>query len=339
MAKYIWLPLLLILLVGGCSDDSSSIVVTDENEDPVERQNMATDVVNEKTIGYSAMQLKNPFFGIIADSLKAEGAKHGYAVISTDANRDVATQSKQLEDFISSGVDAIVLNPTDKEAIGPAIKKANEAGIPVFTCDLQCVAEGVQIAGHIGTDNLQGGRLAGEAMDEVLGEDGGEVIVLDFSQAESCVLRVRGFKEIIDAANQERETGKIEIVTQIDGGGDREIGYKAASASLEGHPEARGIFAINDPSALGAWQAVKEADRLDTISIVGFDGELAGKRAILEEKIYADPIQFPKQMGAGIIEKLVAYQNGEDYEPITLIPTKLYKKADAEIDPDLQDGK
>ena len=339
MAKYIWLPLLLILLVVGCSDDSSSIVVTDENEDPVERQNMATDVVNEKTIGYSAMQLKNPFFGIIADSLKAEGAKHGYAVISTDANRDVATQSKQLEDFISSGVDAIVLNPTDKEAIGPAIKKANEAGIPVFTCDLQCVAEGVQIAGHIGTDNLQGGRLAGEAMVEVLGEDGGEVIVLDFNQAESCVLRVRGFKEIIDAANQERETGKIEIVTQIDGGGDREIGYKAASASLEGHPEARGIFAINDPSALGAWRAVKEADRLDTISIVGFDGELAGKRAILEEKIYADPIQFPKQMGAGIIEKLVAYQNGEDYEPITLIPTKLYKKADAEIDPDLQDGK
>ncbi|MCH2369848.1 MAG: substrate-binding domain-containing protein [Pirellulales bacterium] len=339
MSKYIWLPLLLILLVVGCSDDSSSIVVTDENEDPVERQNMATDVVNEKTIGYSAMQLKNPFFGIIADSLKAEGAKHGFAVISTDANRDVATQSKQLEDFISSGVDAIVLNPTDKEAIGPAIKKANEAGIPVFTCDLQCVAEGVQIAGHIGTDNLQGGRLAGEAMVEVLGEDGGEVIVLDFNQAESCVLRVRGFKEIIDAANQERETGKIEIVTQIDGGGDREIGYKAASASLEGHPEARGIFAINDPSALGAWQAVKEADRLDTISIVGFDGELAGKRAILEEKIYADPIQFPKQMGAGIIEKLVAYQNGEDYEPITLIPTKLYKKADAEIDPDLQDGK
>ena len=339
MSKYIWLPLLLILLVVGCSDDSSSIVVTDENEDPVERQNMATDVVNEKTIGYSAMQLKNPFFGIIADSLKAEGAKHGYAVISTDANRDVATQSKQLEDFISSGVDAIVLNPTDKEAIGPAIKKANEAGIPVFTCDLQCVAEGVQIAGHIGTDNLQGGRLAGEAMVEVLGEDGGEVIVLDFNQAESCVLRVRGFKEIIDAANQERETGKIEIVTQIDGGGDREIGYKAASASLEGHPEARGIFAINDPSALGAWQAVKEADRLDTISIVGFDGELAGKRAILEEKIYADPIQFPKQMGAGIIEKLVAYQNGADYEPITLIPTKLYKKADAEIDPDLQDGK
>ncbi|MFL2864350.1 MAG: substrate-binding domain-containing protein [Pirellulaceae bacterium] len=339
MAKYIWLPLVLALLAVGCSDDSSSIVVTDENEDPVERQNMATDVVNEKTIGYSAMQLKNPFFGIIADSLKAEGAKHGYAVISTDANRDVATQSKQLEDFISSGVDAIVLNPTDKEAIGPAIKKANEAGIPVFTCDLQCVAEGVQIAGHIGTDNLQGGRLAGEAMVEVLGEDGGEVIVLDFNQAESCVLRVRGFKEIIDAANQERETGKIEIVTQIDGGGDREIGYKAASASLEGHPEARGIFAINDPSALGAWQAVKEADRLDTISIVGFDGELAGKRAILEEKIYADPIQFPKQMGAGIIEKLVAYQNGEDYEPITLIPTKLYKKADAEIDPDLQDGK
>jgi len=87
---------------------------------------------------------------------------------------------------------------------------------------------------------------------------------------------------------------------------------------------------------LGAWQAVKEADRLDIIQIVGFDGELAGKQAILEGKIYADPIQFPKQMGKGIIEKLLAYQAGEEYEKSTLIPTALYKKEDAAKDPELK---
>ena len=156
------------------------------------------------------MSLKNPFFVIISDSLTEAGAAHGFSVVTTDADSDVNKQANQIEDFISQGVDAIVINPTDKEAIGPAIKKANEAGIPVFTCDLQCVAEGIEIAGHIGTDNFQGGELAGNAMVEVLGDEGGEVLILDFKQANSCVLRVDGFKKVIDAHNESTQTGKLQ---------------------------------------------------------------------------------------------------------------------------------
>ena len=335
MTKYFWLPLVLALLVTGCSSEESSVIQDDGNLVD------STDQVNEDSpvegkIGYSAMSLKNPFFGIISDSLKEAGAAHGFEVITADADSDVKKQANQIEDFISQGVDAIVLNPTDRLAIGPAIKKANEAGIPVFTCDLQCVAEGVKIAGHIGTDNFQGGELAGAAMVEVLGEEGGEVLVLDFNQANSCVLRGDGFKKVLDAHNASTESGKITIVAEVNGGGDQDIGYKAAADNLKAHPNLRGIFAINDPSALGAWQAIKEADRLDVIQIVGFDGELAGKQAILEGKIYADPIQFPKQMGQGIIEKLLAYQAGEEYERTTLIPTALYKQEDAQKDPELK---
>ena len=166
-------------------------------------------IVDEKgVIGYSAMMLKNPFFVVIRDSLTVAGAKNGYKVITTDAASDVEKQANQIENFISQGVDAIVLNPTDRLAIGSAIKKANEAGIPVFTCDLQCVAEGIEIAGHIGTDNFQGGELAGEAMVELLGDEGGEVLVLDFKQANSCVLRVDGFKKVINAHNERLKAGK-----------------------------------------------------------------------------------------------------------------------------------
>ena len=158
MAKYVWLPLILALLVTGCSSEESSVIQDDGNVVG------STDQVNEDSpvegkIGYSAMSLKNPFFGIISDSLKKAGAAHGFEVTTTDADSDVKKQANQIEDFISQGVDAIVLNPTDRLAIGPAIKKANEAGIPVFTCDLQCVAEGVEIAGHIGTGDQQDLRL------------------------------------------------------------------------------------------------------------------------------------------------------------------------------------
>lgn len=288
------------------------------------------------TIGYSAMSFKNPFFVVIKENLEDAAKAAGYELIANDADSDVSKQANHIDEFISKGVSAIVLNPTDKLAIGEAIKKANAAGIPVFTCDLQCTAEGVDIAGHIGTDNYQGGTLAGKAMVEILGDQGGEVLVLDYKQANSCVLRVDGFMEVIDKHNGAREEGKIQIVAEVNGGGDEDIGYKATTDLLVAHPNITGVFAINDPSALGAWKAIDEAGKTEQITIVGFDGAKAGKQAILEGKIYADPIQYPVKMGREIMAKILAYQNGEDFEALELIPTTLYRKADAEMDPELQ---
>lgn len=287
------------------------------------------------TIGFSALELKNPFFTIIADSLTREAKAHGFDVVVNDAARDVSEQSRHIDSYIAQGVTAIVLNPADRLAIGPAIRKANEAGIPVFTCDLQCSAEDVRIAGHVGTDNFQGGRLAGEAMIEALGETGGQVLILHFKQANSCVLRVQGFREVIDAWNDGRDTGKIEIVAELEGGGLQDEGFRATSDALQAHPSLSGIFAINDPSALGAWTALKQAGKTDDVTIIGFDGQLEGKQAILEGKIYADPIQFPRKMGAVTVQNIISYLDGEEFEKVQLIPTELYRKADAEADPEV----
>ncbi len=286
-------------------------------------------------IGYSAMQLKNPFFKLIADTITAEAKQHGYEVIVTDADRSVNAQSKQIDNFIAQKVTAIVINPVDRIAIGPSIKKANEAGIPVFTNDLQCVAEEAKVAGHIGTDNFQGGELAGDAMIEALGESGGAVLVLHFKQAHSCVLRVQGFTKVIDAHNKDREEGRIEIVAERDGGGDKNEGYKATSTALQAHKDLAGIFAINDPSAIGAWDALKQAGLQDQVKIIGFDGQLDGKQAIKDGKIYADPIQFPKKMGEVTVDNIMKYLAGEEFETMQLIPTEIYKQADAEKDPEL----
>jgi ribose transport system substrate-binding protein len=288
------------------------------------------------TIGFSALTLKNPFFKVIADSLSEEATKQGFKVIVNDSERDVNTQSQHVDNYIAQGVTAIVLNPADRIAIGPAVKKANAAGIPVFTCDLQCVAEDAKIAGHVGTDNYQGGKLAGQAMIEAVGEAGGKVLILHFKQANSCVLRVRGFREVIDAYNKDHRTGKIDIVAELDGGGLRDEGFRAASDALQAHPDLSAIFAINDPSALGAWTALKQANKTEQIKIIGFDGQLEGKQAIKEGKIYADPIQFPEKMGVITVQSIVKYQNGEPFEKTQLIPTALYRKADADKDPDLK---
>ena len=284
-------------------------------------------------IGFSALTLENPFFKIIADNLDAEAEKHGYEVMLNDAGRDVKKQSKHIDNYIAKKVTAIVINPVDRIAIGPAIKKANEAGIPVFTNDLQCVAEGVEIAGHIGTDNFQGGKLAGAAMIEALGETGGEVLILHYKPANSCVLRVDGFREVIKKHNVGRESGNIKIVQELNGGGLREEGFRAATDGLQAHPNLAGIFAINDPSAIGAWNALEQAKKQDQVAVIGFDGQLDGKQAIKEGKIFADPIQFPDKMGIVTMQNILKYLEGDDFNEKELIPTKLYKKADADRDP------
>lgn len=175
--------------------------------------------MSKGTIGVSVLTLGNPFFSVIAENVTEEAAKHGYEVIIVDGDRDVQKQANQIDDFLTQGVSAIILNPCDRISIGAAVKKANAAGVPVFTCDLKCVAEGAEVVSHVGSDNLQGGKLAGGAMVEALGETGGKVLVVHFPQANSCQLRVRGFMEVINSHNQGRESGKIEVVAELDGGG------------------------------------------------------------------------------------------------------------------------
>jgi len=285
------------------------------------------------SIGVSLLTLDNPFFKVIGDTIATEGAKRGYEAIVVSGDKDVAKQSNQIKDFIVKKVSAIVLSPCDSKSIIPVIQEANAAGIPVFTVDIPCNEPGVKIVTQVATDNFSGGKEAGVAMIEALGEAGGEVAVLHFKQAESCQLRVKGFREVIDAHNAAGR-GKIEIVAELESGGAKDVGFKAAEDALQANPNLRGIFAINDPAALGARAALEKAGKT-SVFIVGFDGQPEGRQAIKDGKIYADPIQFPDKMGAQIVDAIIRHSKGETLPPQLLIPTSLYRRADAERDPEL----
>ena len=286
------------------------------------------------TIGVSLLTLDNPFFKVIGDNITAEGRRRGYETIVVSGDKDVAKQGNQIKDFIVKKVSAIVLSPCDSKSIIPVIQEANAAGIPVFTVDIPCNEPGVKIVTQIATDNYGGGKEAGQAMIEALGEAGGKIAVLHFKQAESCLLRVKGFREVIDAHNASGKA-KITIATELESGGAKDVGYKAAEDALQAHPDLRGIFAINDPAALGARGALEKAGKTQVL-IVGFDGQPEGKQAIKDGKIYADPIQFPDKMGVRIVDAIVRHSKGETLPPQMLIPTSLYRKADAMKDPELK---
>ena len=125
-------------------------------------------------------------------------------------------------------------------------------------------------------------------------------------------------------------------MAELDGNGARTEGYQSTADALQSHDDLAAVFAINDPSALGAYTAIEEAKRQDQIKIIGFDGQLDGKQAIKDGKIFADPIQHPDKMGRQIVQNIVKYQAGEAFENETLIPATIYDKAAADADPKLK---
>lgn len=324
---YLLVLALMFAAAAGCS----------ESEDPAATSDSAASSEDVKgTIGYTTMSLTNPFFKTVADAMQDEAARHGYEVLVVSGDDDVVKQSNQVDDFIVKGVSAIVITPCDPKSIGQAIQKANKAGIPVFTNDTGYDGDEGDVVCHVATDNLQGGRLAGEAMVKLLGESGGKVLIVHKPDASSCLLRVEGFTEVVEAHNAKDGAGQIEVVATLDGRGSREAGYAVTKDALVAHSDLSAIFAINDPSALGARKAVEEAGRQDQITIIGFDGEKAGKQAILDGRILCDPIQFPKKMGRTTVQMIVDHFAGEDVPNEVLIPSELYYQEDAEQDPELK---
>jgi len=289
--------------------------------------------VKKAQIGVSLLTLTNPFFRDLGEAMKDEAAKHGMEVVLVSGEFDAAKQRNQVADFIVKRSAAIVLSPCDSKAVGTAIAEANKAGIPVFTVDIAALAGGAKVVSHVATDNLGGGRLAAQAIIEALGGRG-KVAILDHPEVESVMLRTKGFEE--ELAKQKQEKGvNIQVVAKLPGGGTKDKSFRAAEDLLQAHPELNGIFAINDPSALGAVAALEKGGKLAQVKVVGFDGMPEGKQAIKTGQIYADPIQFPDQIGRTAVQTIRKYLDGDDVVSETLIPTALYRKADAEKDPAL----
>jgi len=196
---------------------------------------------------------------------------------------------------------------------------------PVFTFDVQVTDEDAKdlIVSHIGSDNYQGGLLAGESMMKVTG-DKGRIALITFPEVTSCILRVNGFKDYL-----KEHDSKLELATELSGKGNRSDAYAVATEILTAHPDIVGIFSINDPSGLGAYAAVKKAGKAEQVTVIAFDASPAGKQAVFEKKLYDSPQQFPRKMARGTVEAFIKYLNGEDVPKKNFIPCAHYYYEDS----------
>ncbi|MBV8423797.1 MAG: substrate-binding domain-containing protein [Candidatus Eremiobacteraeota bacterium] len=298
------------ILAVGCSKPSTS-------------ENTGSAAGGGKTIGVSIQNREAQFYQDMENGMKTAAAKYGYSLKVVDASRDNAKQQSQVEDFISQKVDAIVLTPYDSQAIGSAIVEANNAKIPVFTADIASTAKEGTVVAHIASDNVQGGAQAGKLMCAGLPNHAGAVAIIDEPEVTSVQDRVKGFKGALA-----QNCPNAKIVADISGGGERDKASSVMEDLLQSHKDLKGVFGINDDSALGAAKAVQAANLSGKIVVVGYDATPEARSAIKGGQMYGDAIQYPSEIGRLTIETIHDYFGGKTPEKYIAVKVGQFTKAD-----------
>jgi ribose transport system substrate-binding protein len=296
MKKLILLTLIAALFAVGCNQSQPTTAKT-----------------GAKKIGVTLLTREDDFYRELEAGLKEAAQKNGFELIIQSGDKDLSKQQSQIDTFIVQKVDAIIVCPTDTKGIAPAIERANAANIPVFTADI--AAGGGKVVSHVASDNVEGGRLAAKYIAEAIKE--GKVGIIGQPEVQSVIDRETGFKEEI------AKSPNITVVPTLNGGGVRDRALKAADDLLQGNPDLKAIFCINDETALGALSAAEARNKTDLI-IVGYD---AAPEAVEKIKkgtaLKADVAQQPRDIGTKTIEAIAKHFKGEPVQAKVNVPVKI----------------
>ena len=255
-------------------------------------------------IALSVSTLDNPFFVDLRNGAQEAASSTDYELIISDAQDNASQQQNDIQNFVTQQVDAILVNAVDTEAVVPAIEQANNADIPIIALDR--VPDGGELVTVISSDNVQGGRMAGEEL--IAAVNSGPVAHLEGTPGLSGTRdRGEGFQEAISGQDE------VEVVASQSADFDRDEGLNVMQNIIQANPELKGVFADNDEMALGAVRAL--GDRAgNEISVVGFDANDDALQAIQNGTMLASVAQNPSRIGELGVENAVATIEGESVE-------------------------
>jgi len=266
-----------------------------------------------KAIGISVGSMGNPFFVALAKGAEFEAKKTNpnVKVTAVGFDYDLGKQNTQIDNFIAAGVDMILLNPGDPKAIEPAIKRARAAGIVVVAVDT--AAKGADAT--VETNNTQAGTIACDYLIEKMGGKGG-LIILNGPQVSSVIERVNGCKQVIG------KHPDIKLLSSDqDAKGSREGGLATMQSLLTRFTAFDGVFAINDPTAIGAELAARQMHR-GTFPITSVDGAPDAEAALKDpnaKQFVATASQDPFMMARLAVQEGVGLLNGKKPETDPLL--------------------
>jgi ribose transport system substrate-binding protein len=268
-----------------------------------------------KVVGVTLLTNTHAFFKALEAGLRQEAAAKNLDLIVVACEMDPAKQASQIEDFVARKVSAILAAPCDSDAIVPTLSSAEAAGIPVFTADI--AAHGGKIVSHVASDNVQGGRLAAEALASRIGGKG-KVLIIDHPTVASVQDRVRGFEEGL------KKYPDIHIVAKLSADGQRAKATQIMEDMLQAHRDLAGVFGINDDSALGAAGVIEAAGRKDIV-VIGYDATDEAQTAIKKGgPLKADVIQYPDVIGKTAIDLIADHLAGKPVPALKAIDVGIW---------------
>jgi len=266
-----------------------------------------------KSIGVTLGSLGNPFFVAMTKGI-TDKAGSGVKVVTASAEYDLNKQGTQMDNFIASGVDLILLNAADAKAIAPAVKRAQAAGIPVVAVDVAAAGADATIM----TDNVKAGEIACQYLADKINHKG-NVVIENGPQVSSVIDRVKGCEQVLS-----KDPGIKILDKGQDGKGSRDGGLNVMQGYLTRFPDLAGVFTINDPQAVGSALAAKQLNRKNIV-ITAVDGAPDIVTALKTDTlVQASASQDPYAMGQKAVEigqDILAGKKPEN--PIILLEPKL----------------
>jgi inositol transport system substrate-binding protein len=269
------------------------------------------------TILVAIPDLAFPFFAHMAKQIQDEATKTGdIDLVISDGQRSSPKETADIEAAITKGVNGIVADPNDVDALAPAIQEAVEANIPVVTIDRR-VDKVPGILAHVGADNVKGGEAQGQLIQKLF-PNGANVMNLQGQSGSSPAIdRNKGLHNVLDQAKD-----KYKIVFEDTAGFDRSKGLAMTESALAGMAKPPDVIvAANDDMALGALEALKARNLLGKVKLIGFDALPEALGQIKGGNLTATIEQMPGGQVRGALQTLVAFlrQGKKPDQPVTLL--------------------
>ncbi len=269
-------------------------------------------------VGLSMNTLNNPFFVAVKEGAEAQAKELGYNLVVTDAQNNPGQQMADVENLLQQELDVLIIDPTDSDAIVEAVKKANDAKIPVFTIDRQ--ANGGEVITHIGFDAIKSGNIAGDYLAKALNGKGKVVEIQGIMGTNVARDRSKGFNEAI------AKHPDMQIIAQQAADFDRGKAMSVMENILQANPEIDAVYAANDEMALGALAAIEAAGRLDKITLIGCDAVDPALEALRADKLEATIAEPPFFLGKEAVLTAQKIAKGETVEKSVILDSTLVTK-------------
>lgn len=265
-------------------------------------------------IGAVYMTMNNPFYTMIDNRLLLRVDSMGDILLTRDPELNQERQNRQIRDLLDEGIDLLVVNPVDSERILPALEAVRQAGVPVIVVDAP-VRDGSYARCTVWSDNYGAGVQC--ARDLMRRRDSASVLLLEHGSARSATERIQGFLDTIAGNDAYTVAGRLECLGQL------EIAMPETAAFLDEHGPVDAIMALNDPSALGALEALESRGLLGETLVYGVDGTPEAKALIQDGVMTATAAQSVYQLGDLVGEAAYRILNGEPVETEVVIPVEL----------------